>query len=500
MTCWQLLGLAPTEDVKDIKRAYARLLKDTHPEDDPAGFQRLRAAYEQALAAAPYVNETFDEYEEDQEEEIQEIQEIQPTDPYTYDTLPPTPIAQPVQPKPAEPNPWQDLIEEDQRYAQEKSVALWLLAPHQIAPALQNVLKEVRGLSFKEDFLSAFWQHAADRFEEAPWRSLEALYPLVKDDESLLDDTPWQVNQWFSAIRTESNIQQDLKVGLSWRNWNTWNSESSWANFCLKLMIGQPPAWWLWLLGWLPNVRKWVQYHLDHYERREPAFYQKVLEPRLPALQPLLSGPVLSSFDVLLAFYPIARYVWLPMLKVFDKLEGTLPVPVILSSVLLLLVALTAVGAGALATFRWRAEDRLASNTLVARAESQPAWTAVGYFTLAMLPWWLPAGFWPLSAALLVLALFWLTRHFSLVTVLALGFIAWACSFFMLDAGQTDQNVLSFFPWFLGLSTVFAHLLLPPAPVAGEKRSVEINTLFLHWFLTGTFSLLASFLIKRVLY
>jgi hypothetical protein len=52
MNVWQELGIAPTAEVREIRRAYAQRLRHTHPEDDPDGFQRLRAAYESALAAA----------------------------------------------------------------------------------------------------------------------------------------------------------------------------------------------------------------------------------------------------------------------------------------------------------------------------------------------------------------------------------------------------------------------------------------------------------------
>ena len=52
MDFWKTLELAPTADVREIKRAYARLAKKYHPEDAPEEFRALHDAYEQALAYA----------------------------------------------------------------------------------------------------------------------------------------------------------------------------------------------------------------------------------------------------------------------------------------------------------------------------------------------------------------------------------------------------------------------------------------------------------------
>lgn len=48
--CWQILILDPhTATERDVKSAYARLLKQNRPDVDPEGFQRVRQAYEAAL-------------------------------------------------------------------------------------------------------------------------------------------------------------------------------------------------------------------------------------------------------------------------------------------------------------------------------------------------------------------------------------------------------------------------------------------------------------------
>lgn len=52
MNIWRVLGLEPTRDLSAIRRAYAAAARKYHPEEQPEEFQRVRAAYEQALLYA----------------------------------------------------------------------------------------------------------------------------------------------------------------------------------------------------------------------------------------------------------------------------------------------------------------------------------------------------------------------------------------------------------------------------------------------------------------
>lgn len=54
MNCWQTLGITPTGDETAIKTAYAARIREHRPDRDPAGFRRVRAAYEDALRQRPY--------------------------------------------------------------------------------------------------------------------------------------------------------------------------------------------------------------------------------------------------------------------------------------------------------------------------------------------------------------------------------------------------------------------------------------------------------------
>lgn len=79
-----LLGLVPPVTERDVKRAYAQRIKTVDPERDPAGFEKLRAAYEAArahLAVSP----------------VPSVQQATPT------PVPPPPELAPAEVRPAPP-------------------------------------------------------------------------------------------------------------------------------------------------------------------------------------------------------------------------------------------------------------------------------------------------------------------------------------------------------------------------------------------------------------
>lgn len=61
-SCWEILGIDQTGDLRVIKKAYAAELKKHNPEEDPQGFMELRQAYEQAQSIAQFLQNIGEEF------------------------------------------------------------------------------------------------------------------------------------------------------------------------------------------------------------------------------------------------------------------------------------------------------------------------------------------------------------------------------------------------------------------------------------------------------
>jgi len=60
MNNWDILGISPTTDKKEIRRAYAKMLAKYHPEEHPDKFEEINAAYQWALKYDPNVANLYD--------------------------------------------------------------------------------------------------------------------------------------------------------------------------------------------------------------------------------------------------------------------------------------------------------------------------------------------------------------------------------------------------------------------------------------------------------
>lgn len=59
---FQILEIEPTEDKKAIKKAYARLVKQYHPEEQPERWKEIHDAYEAALHIAEHGIPSYEPY------------------------------------------------------------------------------------------------------------------------------------------------------------------------------------------------------------------------------------------------------------------------------------------------------------------------------------------------------------------------------------------------------------------------------------------------------
>ncbi|MBR1722759.1 MAG: hypothetical protein IJ727_09815 [Treponema sp.] len=64
MDCWKILGIEPTEDKTEIKRAFAKKVKENPPDADAKIYQSIREAYNQAMSGN-YFFASRDEGEDD---------------------------------------------------------------------------------------------------------------------------------------------------------------------------------------------------------------------------------------------------------------------------------------------------------------------------------------------------------------------------------------------------------------------------------------------------
>jgi tetratricopeptide (TPR) repeat protein len=197
---WKELGIGRTRDVRLIKKAYAARLKYVHPEDDTAGFQRLREAYEAALALVRW-------------EAAQCASEPHP-DPFGSAERPPTPFS-------AE-------SEEPERHAPRPPRVHWGPRPHgQVAPEADPASSAAHALARELDGL---WQDPRRRASNRAWRKLLASASL------------WHVDTrgWFEQELIRRLLAHEIV--LAPETWDLMESEFGWSELALAVRDLPPSA------------------------------------------------------------------------------------------------------------------------------------------------------------------------------------------------------------------------------------------------------------------
>ncbi len=205
---YELLGVPHDATEREIKRAYARLLRVHRPDRDPAGFRRLREAYETALRWA----------EDGVESEAADGGDGRPYDAYDLpDDAAEDPSLEEVQhPRDhaeVKPRFWERVLEAGMDFALEESRAAERADPQACEPYTQQFLAaEVSGRPF-----------------------LEAARPLVR---GLNAGAP--LLEWMETVLTEDELSALARSNyLSWKRARRWRNRRAatvfWERRCVDL-------------------------------------------------------------------------------------------------------------------------------------------------------------------------------------------------------------------------------------------------------------------------
>lgn len=208
VSVWDILEIDPTGEESVIKKAYAKKLKQHHPEDDPEGYQRLREAYDSALkqakhiAAAPPTSAVMNEEDPDADEEWMWQDEDEEWEEDSDEIVLPEIEEHPVRrfleqveelyedfPSRIEPDSWKALLDSD---------IVWDVEQSQ---SLQDGL-----ISFLED---------SHHLPHSVWEVLDQVFRFSADKEALLERYPeYFVAYMLRQINGSMELRYDCFRGV----------------------------------------------------------------------------------------------------------------------------------------------------------------------------------------------------------------------------------------------------------------------------------------------
>ena len=223
MSPWEVLGIAPTAEASAIRKAYAARLKQTRPEDDPAGFARLRAAYEAALQMAPRIAPPQrpplpEAKPPEPKPETAEAPKLTPIPPQ----LPRPPTPRPPLPEPPKLGPIRPAEREPDPARRDQTSDMALL---ELPPAGQEATRNiVDALNRKANFEAARLLYAACEGNLLPLRTefqlKDRLALALSTDEDLrtaqLQEIASQFG-WYSGMVTPSTLANSPQARLATR-------------------------------------------------------------------------------------------------------------------------------------------------------------------------------------------------------------------------------------------------------------------------------------------
>lgn len=206
MNCFAVLGIEPTTEKKKIKRAYAAKSREFHPEEHPEEFQKIYAAYEEALAWAAKNAQSENEAEEPiaeekseenlREENLRE-EDSQEEDSFTEESVEEADeTADEVQ---ADSQSW-----DDEWVRQFQNMADVSERQGEIDREIRKIMEQCIGLYLNEKERNKLY-HWKDILEEPAWSEyfrtktfVESWYHFL-DTHQMFETAIWQYFQWMDG-------------------------------------------------------------------------------------------------------------------------------------------------------------------------------------------------------------------------------------------------------------------------------------------------------------